>query len=152
MANLVVLSISWLDDAILSSNQSTLCWVIFTICVPSKPSIVFWPQNPFYSQPNYSSWWLGICWGLEQLVPVHRNNGVAAWDGPQKKFQICIPSVNCLFICPTFWRGRGKCSVASVGAISSPFSIMSIKLETKGGCVMIRKIWRKKKQSQLCEG
>ena len=27
---------------------------------PSKPSIVFSPHKPFYSQPNYSSWWLGI--------------------------------------------------------------------------------------------
>ena len=25
---------------------------------PSKPSIVFSPQKPFYSQPNYASWWL----------------------------------------------------------------------------------------------
>ena len=27
---------------------------------PSKLSIVFLAQKPFYSQPNYSSWWLGI--------------------------------------------------------------------------------------------
>ena len=26
----------------------------------SKPSIVFSPQKPFYSQSNYSFWWLGI--------------------------------------------------------------------------------------------
>ena len=31
-------------------------------CVPSTPSYttVFSSQKPFYTQPNYSSWWLGI--------------------------------------------------------------------------------------------
>ena len=37
-------------------------WVIFVIRVPSTPSYttVFSSQKPFYTQPNYSSWWLGI--------------------------------------------------------------------------------------------
>ena len=47
--------------AILSSIESANpFWVIFPNRVLSKPSIVFSSQKPFYSQPNYSCWWLGI--------------------------------------------------------------------------------------------
>ena len=31
---------------------------------PSKPSIAFLHHKPSYSQPNYSSWWLGFLWCL----------------------------------------------------------------------------------------
>ena len=35
---------------------------------PSKPSIIFPAQKPFYSQPDYFSWWLGIFWCLFHLI------------------------------------------------------------------------------------
>ena len=51
--------------AILSSIESVY---VLSNPFPSKPSIVFSPQKPFYSQPNYSSWWLGIFWCLFQAI------------------------------------------------------------------------------------
>ena len=46
--------------AILSSIESAY---VLSNPFPSKPSIVFSLYKPFYSQPNYSSWWLGIYFG-----------------------------------------------------------------------------------------
>ena len=43
--------------AILSSIESAY---LLSNPFPSKPSIVFSAQKPFYSQPNYSSWGLGF--------------------------------------------------------------------------------------------
>ena len=43
-------------------SKVRIFWVIFAIRIPSKPSIVFSPQKPSYSQPNYSSWLLCIFW------------------------------------------------------------------------------------------
>ena len=43
--------------AILSSTESAY---VLSNPFPSKPFIVFSAQKPFYSQPNYSSGWLGI--------------------------------------------------------------------------------------------
>ena len=39
---------------------------------PSKPSIIFSAQKPFYSQPDYSSWWLGIFLVLISLNLLYR--------------------------------------------------------------------------------
>ena len=66
--------------AILSSIESAY---LLRNPFPSKPSIVFWPRKPLYSQPNYSSWWLGIfvvliSSNLVNRVPdVNINKGVA---------------------------------------------------------------------------
>ena len=59
--------LSWkvLEFAILSSIEN-VC--VLSNPFPSKPSIVFSPQKPFYSQPNYSSWQLGIFWCLFQAI------------------------------------------------------------------------------------
>ena len=42
--------------------------MIFVIRLPSKPSIVFSSQRPFYSQPNYSSCLLGSLWCLFRAI------------------------------------------------------------------------------------
>ena len=51
-----------------------------------KPSIVFSPQKPFYSQPNYSSWWLGklelILNNLLNRVPRCKQKQRSGRDGP----------------------------------------------------------------------
>ena len=46
---------------------------------PSKPSIVFSAQKPFYSQPNYCSWWFGIFWCL--LREMGGRRGIQWWEG-----------------------------------------------------------------------
>ena len=43
--------------AILSSID---CTYVFSNPFQSMPSIVFLTKEPFYSQPNYWSWWVGI--------------------------------------------------------------------------------------------
>ena len=54
---------------------------LFVIRVPSKPAIVFLSKKPFYHQPNYSSWWLGIFWCLyfEQLIIVSLDSNKNEW-------------------------------------------------------------------------
>ena len=62
-------------------------WVSFVISVPSKPRIVFSAQKPFYSQPNYSSKWLGnflvlISSNIINCVPEHKQKQGSSWDSP----------------------------------------------------------------------
>ena len=46
-------------------SKVRIIWVTWFVSrVPSKPSIVFSSHKPFYGQPNYFSWWLGIFWHL----------------------------------------------------------------------------------------
>ena len=67
---------------IVSSIKMCVCFDWY-LRVPSKPSIVFSPQKPSYSQPNYPSWWLGNFWCLFQAIQliassdVNRNKAVA---------------------------------------------------------------------------
>ena len=62
-------------------------WVSFVISVPSKPRIVFSAQKPFYSQPNYSSKWLGnflvlISSNIINCVPERKQKQGSGWDIP----------------------------------------------------------------------
>ena len=71
-------------SAILSFTESVYVW---SNPFPSKPSIVFLDQKPFYSQPNYSSWWLGMFLVLSNLVimtssDLNKNKGVAEMLAP----------------------------------------------------------------------
>ena len=52
--------------AILSSIKRA--YTVLSDPFPFKPLIVFSAQKPFYSQPNYSSWWLGIFWCLFRAI------------------------------------------------------------------------------------
>ena len=77
--------------AILSSIESPY---VLSNPFPSKPSIVFSPHKPFYSQPNYSSWWLGIfcCLFLSNLVnrvPRCKHKQGSGWDDPFNVRTVC---------------------------------------------------------------
>ena len=52
---------------------------------PSRPSIVLSPHKPFYSPPNYSSWWLGILVvliskNLFNRLPRCKQKQASGWD------------------------------------------------------------------------
>ena len=69
-----------------------------SVRVPSKPSIVFSPQKPFYSQPNYSSWWLSICLVLTSSnlvngVPRCKQKHGSGWNGFGMKFKNILAEV-----------------------------------------------------------
>ena len=53
---------------------------------PSKPSIYFSAQKPFYSQPKNSSWWLSLFWCFisRNLVnrPRCKQKQRSGWDSP----------------------------------------------------------------------
>ena len=72
--------------AILSSIESAY---ILSNPFPSKPSIIFSAQKPLYSQPNYSSWWLGIFLvlissNLINRVPRCKHKQGSVWVHPFK--------------------------------------------------------------------
>ena len=73
--------------------SSRFIWSAYVLSnpFPSKPSIVFSPQKPFYSQSNYSFWWLGILFSayFEQFSRCKQNQG-SVWDGPSVKPPVSV--------------------------------------------------------------
>ena len=53
---------------ILIPSKGCMFWVTSVIRAPSKSSIDFSSPQPFYSQPNCFSGWLGIFWCLFQAI------------------------------------------------------------------------------------
>ena len=62
---------------------------------PSRPSIVLSPHKPFYSPPNYSSWWLGILVvlisnNLFNRLPSCKQKQASGWD---RKYILTVASL-----------------------------------------------------------
>ena len=100
-----------LPAAILSSIESAY---VMSNPFPSKPSIVFLAQKPFYSQPNYSSWWLGflcvfLLTNLVNRVPRYKHKQRSGWDSLGILLFVFMVSVfvftvsPCLSVCLSDW-------------------------------------------------